>query len=78
MDSRVCLEIKGLLESLENQVTKVFPESLVLWVRSDLGESVEFLGREENWAQVVCRDLREFLVHLVQMGQRVALVPPVL
>lgn len=78
MASRVCLEIKGLLESLGNQVTKVFLENLVLWVRLDRGESVEFLGREENWVQQVCRDLKEFLVHLVQMGQRVALVPPVL
>lgn len=30
MDSRVCLEIKALLEKLENLVTKVFLESLVL------------------------------------------------
>lgn len=31
---------------------------------------MEFLGREENWVQLVCRDLRVSLVHLVQMGQR--------
>lgn len=41
----------------------------------DQGASEEFLGREENWVQLVCRDLRESLVPLVQMGQRVALVP---
>lgn len=29
MDSRVCPEIKALLENLENQVTWVFPESSV-------------------------------------------------
>lgn len=33
-------------------------------------ESVEFLGREERWVQMVCRDLRVSQVHLVQMGQR--------
>lgn len=49
MDSRVCLEIKALLENLENQVTKVFLESLVLWARLDQGESEEFQGREERW-----------------------------
>lgn len=49
----------------------------MLWVKLDQGVSVEFLGREENWAHLVCRDLKESLVHLVQMGQRVALVPPV-
>lgn len=75
MDSRVCLEIKAPLENLENQVTKVFLESLVLWVKLDQGVSVEFLEREEKWAQLVCRDQKESLVHLVQMGQRVALVP---
>lgn len=78
MDSRVCLEIKVPLESLENQVTKVFLESSVLWVRLDQGESVEFLVREESWVQLVCRDLKEFLVHLVLMGQRVVPVLPVL
>lgn len=35
---------------------------------------MEFLVREESWVQLVCRDLKEFLVHLVQMGQRVVLV----
>lgn len=49
MDSRVCLEIKALLENLESQVTKVFLESLVLWAKLDQGESVVFLGREESW-----------------------------
>lgn len=75
MDSRVCLEIKALQENQGNQVTKVFLESLVLWDKLDQGESVEFLGREESWAQMVFRDLRVSLEHLVQMGQRVALVP---
>lgn len=32
--------------------------------------SVVFLGKEEKWAQVACRDLRVFLVHQVQMDQR--------
>lgn len=36
---------------------------------------MEFLGREESWVQLVYRDLRVSLVHLVQMGQRVAPVP---
>lgn len=74
MDSRVCLEIKALLENLESQVIKVFPESSALWVRLDQGVNVEFLEREENLVQLVCRDLKEYLVHLVQMAQRVALV----
>lgn len=75
MDSRVCLEIKALLENLENQVTKVFLESLVPWAKLDQGENVVFLEREESWVPLVCRDLRGSLVHLVQMGQRVVLVP---
>lgn len=75
MDSRVCLEIKALLENLENQAMWVFPESLVLWDKLAQGESVEFLGRGESWVRLVCRDLRASLVHPVQMGQRVALVP---
>lgn len=33
-------------------------------------ESVEFLGREESWVPLVCRDLRVSLAHQVQMGQR--------
>lgn len=74
MDSRVCLEIKVPLENLENQVIKVSPESLVLWVRLDQGVSVESPGRGENWEQTVCRDLKESLVPLAQMDQRVALV----
>lgn len=74
MDSRVCLEIKALLENLENQVTKAFLESLVLWVHLDHGENVVFLAREESWVQLVCREPRVFLVHLVQMDQRVVLV----
>lgn len=74
MDSRVCLETKALLANLENQVIWVFLESLALWVKSDQGESVEFLVREETWAQLVCRELKESLVHLVQMDQREALV----
>lgn len=78
MDSRVCLEIKAPLENLENQVTKVFPESLVLLAQSDQGESEAFLEREESWVQLVCRDLKEFPEHLVQMGQRVVPVPLVL
>lgn len=78
MDSRVCLEIKALLENLENQATKVFPESSVLWDRSDRGESVEFPGREESWVQTVCRDLRVSPEHLVQTDQRAVLVPLVL
>lgn len=77
MDSRVCLEIKALLENLENQVTKVFLESLVPWAKLDRGENVVFLGKEESWVPLVCRDLRGSQVHLVQMGQRVVLVPPV-
>lgn len=72
MVSRVCLEIKVHLENLENQVTWVFLESLELWDKLDQGESEEFPGREESWEQLVCRDLRVSLVHLVQMGQRVA------
>lgn len=75
MDSRVCLEIKALLENLENQVTKVFLESLVLWDKLDQGESVGSLEREESWVRMVYRDLRVSLVHLVQMDQRAALVP---
>lgn len=75
MDSRVCLEIKAHLENLENQVTKVFPESSVLWVRLDRGENVVFLEREESWVPLVCRALGVSLVHLVQMDQRVVLVP---
>lgn len=43
----------------------------------DQGESVVFQGREESWVQPVCRDLRVSPVHLVQMGQRAVLVPPV-
>lgn len=39
---------------------------LVLFSR----ESVVFLGRGENWVQLVCKDLKEFQVHLVQMDQR--------
>lgn len=75
MVSRVCLETKAPLENLENQEILVFPESSVLWVKLDRGGSVEFLGREETWAQLVSRDLKESLVHLVQMGQREARVP---
>lgn len=74
MDSRVCPVIKAPLESLENQVTWVFLESLVQWVRLDHGENVEFQEKEENLAQMVCKDLKEFLELLVQMGQRVVLV----
>ena len=37
--------------------------------------SVESLGREEKWVQLVCRDLKESLVHLVQMGQRYGTAP---
>lgn len=75
MDSRVCLEIKALLENLASQATKVFLESLVLWAKLDHGESVEYLEREESWVQMVCRDLRVSPERLVQMGQRAALVP---
>lgn len=32
--------------------------------------NVEILEREESWVQMVFRDLRVFLVHLVQMGPR--------
>lgn len=74
MDSRVCLEIKALLENLENLATLVFPERSVLWEQLDQGESVEFLEREENLVQLVYRGLRVSLVHLVQMGQRAVLV----
>lgn len=72
MVSRVCLEIKVHLENLENQVTWVFLESWVLWDKLDRGESEEFPGREESWEQLVYRDLRVSLVHLVLMDQRVA------
>lgn len=75
MDSRVCLETKGPLENLENQVTKVFMESSVLLVRLVQGESEEYLEREENLVQLVCRDQRESQVHQVQTGQRAAPVP---
>lgn len=74
MDSRVCLEIKALLENLENQATWVSQENSVLWVKLDQGESVGSLGREESWVPLVCRDLRVSPVHLAQMDQRVALV----
>lgn len=49
MDSRDCLEIKVLLVNLESQVTKVFLEKMVLWVKSDRGVSVESQEREETW-----------------------------
>lgn len=75
MASRVCLEIKAHLENLENQATKVFLESWVLWVRSDQGERGESLVKEENWVQLVFRDLRASLVHQVQTGQRAVLDP---
>lgn len=77
MDSRVCLEIKALLENLENQETWVFLESSVLWDKLDQGESVAFLEREENLVPLACRDLRASLVHLDQMGLRVVPVLPV-
>lgn len=73
-DFRVCLGIKDHLENLGNQETKVSLENLAPWVRSDHGENEEFLVREENWVQLVCREPRESLVHQVQMGQRVVLV----
>lgn len=47
----------------------------MLWVRLDQGESVGFLGREESWVQMVCRDLRVSPVLLAQMDQRAVLVP---
>lgn len=78
MASRACLEIKALLENLVNQVTREFLENWVLWVRSDQGGNVEFLGRGENWVLLVCRGRKEFLVHLVQMDQRAVLVQLVL
>lgn len=39
---------------------------LILFCRVSVGS----LGREGNWVQLVCRDLKAFLVRLVQMGQR--------
>lgn len=75
MDSRVCLEIKALLENLGNQVTWVFLENWALWAKLDQGESVVFLEREESWVQLVCRDLRVSQEHLDQMVQRAVLDP---
>lgn len=72
MDSRVYLETKDLLENLANQAMSVFLENSVLWDKLDQGESVEFQGREVKWVPPVCRALKEYLVHPVQMDQREA------
>lgn len=67
---------RGWVNCIDSNQSKLEFDYLRLnWSYLFSRESVEFLGREENWVQQVCRDLKEFLVHLVQMGQRYCYTP---
>lgn len=74
--SRVYLETKAHLESRGNRETWVFPESWVLWGRSDRGEKEESQEREERWAHPDYRGPRASLERPVLTGLRAVLDPP--
>lgn len=73
--SRVYLETKAHLENLGNLETWVFPESWVLWGRSDRGVREGSQGKEENWAHLDYKDPRASPEHPVLTGPRAVLDP---
>lgn len=74
--SRVYLETKVHLERRGNLETWVFPESWVLWDKSDRGEREGSRGREESWGRLGCRDPRASPERPVLTGLRAVLDPP--